>query len=117
MSKKKNLFKIKKPKNLNTIFGLPAKSYTDENFWKKECDTVLSEGWLFVGFVHEFKKIGDVFPLNIANKPPTLKPIKQPIAVSKNVTPIAFPKKIIFHIVKKLGISSNSLSIIELSSF
>ena len=69
MSREKNIVRIKKPKNLNTIFGLPAKSYTDENFWKKECDTVLSEGWLFVGFVHEFKKIGDVFPLNIANKP------------------------------------------------
>ena len=69
MSKKKSLFKIKKPKNLNTIFGLPAKSYTDESFWKKECDTVLSDGWLFVGFVHEFKKVGDVIPLFIAGKP------------------------------------------------
>ena len=69
MSKEKSLFKIKKPKNLNTIFGLPAKSYTDESFWKKECDTVLSDGWLFVGFVHEFKKVGDVIPLFIAGKP------------------------------------------------
>jgi hypothetical protein len=42
-----------------------------------------------------------------------LKPTKQPIAVNKNVTPIAFAKKIIFHIVKKLGISSINLSIIE----
>jgi len=69
MSREKNLVKIKKPKNLNTIFGLPAKSYTDENFWKKECSTVLSNGWLFVGFVHEFKKPGDVIPLFIADKP------------------------------------------------
>ena len=69
MSKVKSLVKIKKPKNLNTIFGLPAKSYTDENFWKKECNTVLSDGWLFVGFVHEFKKPGDVIPLFIADKP------------------------------------------------
>ena len=69
MSKEKNLFKIKKPKNLNTIFGLPAKSYTDENFWKKECNTVLSDGWLFVGFLHELKKPGDVIPLFIADKP------------------------------------------------
>ena len=52
MSREKILVKIKKPKNLNTIFGLPSKSYTDENFWKKECNTVLSNGWLFVGFVH-----------------------------------------------------------------
>ena len=35
MSKEKNLVKIKKSKNANTIFGLPAKSYIDENFWKK----------------------------------------------------------------------------------
>ena len=69
MSRVKSLVKIKKPKNLNTIFGLPAKSYTDDNFWKKECSTVLSDGWLFVGFVHEFKKPGDVIPLFIADKP------------------------------------------------
>ena len=69
MSKEKILFKIKKPKNLNTIFGLPASSYTDEKFWKKECNTALSDGWLFVGFVHELKKPGDVIPIFIAEKP------------------------------------------------
>ena len=65
---KKNIG-IKTPKNKNTIFGLPAKSYTDNDFWIKECDTVLSNGWLFVGFVHEFKKAGDVQPIFIAGKP------------------------------------------------
>tara|TARA_B100000524_G_scaffold115099_1_gene56177 strand:- start:1171 stop:2304 length:1134 start_codon:yes stop_codon:yes gene_type:complete len=65
---KKNIG-IKTPKNKNTIFGLPAKSYTDNDFWIKECDTVLSNGWLFVGFVHEFKKVGDVQPIFIAGKP------------------------------------------------
>ena len=65
---KKNIG-IKTPKNKNTIFGLPAKSYTDNDFWTKECDTVLSNGWLFVGFVHEFKKVGDVQPIFIAGKP------------------------------------------------
>ena len=69
MSKNKNLIKIKKPKNINTIFGLPAKTYTDHEFWKKECNTVLSNGWLFVGFVHELLKAGDVIPVFIANKP------------------------------------------------
>ena len=69
MSKEKNLVKIKKSKNTNTIFGLPAKSYIDENFWKKECETVLSNDWLFVGFAHELKNSGDVIPLFIANKP------------------------------------------------
>ena len=63
MSKEKFLVKIKKPKHPNTIFGLPAKTYTDEEFWKKECETVLSNGWLFVGFAHELKKSGDVIPL------------------------------------------------------
>ena len=69
MSKNKNLIKIKKPKNTNTIFGLPAKTYTDHEFWKKECNTVLANGWLFVGFVHELLKAGDVIPIFIANKP------------------------------------------------
>ena len=69
MSKNKNLIKIKKPKNINTIFGLPAKTYTDHEFWKKECNTVLANGWLFVGFVHELLKAGDVIPIFIANKP------------------------------------------------
>ena len=69
MSKEKLLVKIKKPKNLNTIFGLPAKTYTDQDFWTRECKTVLSNGWLFVGFAHELKKAGDVIPLFIANKP------------------------------------------------
>ena len=69
MSKSKNLIKIKKRKNTDTIFGLPAKSYTDQEFWERECDTVLTEGWLFVGFVHEFLKSGDVIPSFIAGKP------------------------------------------------
>ena len=67
--KSKNSFKIKSPKNLNTIFGLPSKSYTDNEFWEKECNTVLSNGWLFVGFVHELSKSGDVLPVFIAGKP------------------------------------------------
>ena len=69
MSKSKKLIKIKNPKNINTIFGLPSKSYTGQGFWEKECDTVLTEGWLFVGFVHEFLKSGDVIPSFIAGKP------------------------------------------------
>ena len=69
MPKEKNLVKIKKPKNPNTIFGLPAKCYTDRNFWEKECETVLSDGWLFVGLAHELKKVGDIIPLFIASKP------------------------------------------------
>ena len=69
MFRNKDLIKIKKPKNTDTIYGLPSKSYIDEEFWKKECNTVLADGWLFVGFVHEFKNSGDVIPLFIAGKP------------------------------------------------
>ena len=69
MSKSKNSLKIKSPKNVNTIFGLPAKSYTDNEFCEKECNTVLSNGWLFVAFAHEFTKTGDVLPIFIAGKP------------------------------------------------
>ena len=67
--KSKNSFKIKSPKNSNTIFGLPSKSYTDNEFWEKECNTVLSNGWLFIGFVHELSKSGDVLPIFISGKP------------------------------------------------
>ena len=56
-------------KNSKSIHGLPAKSYTDQQFWEIECNTVLTDGWLFVGFVHEFLKPGDVIPISIAGKP------------------------------------------------
>jgi len=57
------------PKITNITYGLPAKSYTDQQFWEIERNTVLSNGWLFVGFVHEFLKSGDVIPISIAGKP------------------------------------------------
>ena len=57
------------PKITNITYGLPAKSYTNQQFWEIECNTVLSNGWLFVGFVHEFLKSGDVIPILIAGKP------------------------------------------------
>jgi len=69
MSKQKNFTKIRRSKNLNTIYGLPPESYTDDGFWKKECNTVLSDDWLFVGLVHELKNPGDVIPLSVASKP------------------------------------------------
>ncbi|MDC0163559.1 aromatic ring-hydroxylating dioxygenase subunit alpha [Candidatus Pelagibacter sp.] len=69
MPTNKKKIRIKSPKNKNTIFGLPAKSYTDSDFWEKECNTVLFDGWLFVGFVHEFNKAGDAQPIFIAGKP------------------------------------------------
>ena len=56
-------------KNGKSIHGLSAKSYTDQHFWEIECNTVLADGWLFVGFVHELLKSGDVIPISIAGKP------------------------------------------------
>ena len=50
-------------------YGLPSAAYTDEGFWEMECDTVLAENWVFVGFVHEFNKLGDVSPVSVAGKP------------------------------------------------
>ena len=56
-------------KNSKAIHGLSAQSYTDQSFWEIECNTVLADGWLFVGFVHEFLNPGDVIPISIAGKP------------------------------------------------
>jgi len=66
---KQFLTEYKMTKNSKSIHGLPAKSYTDQQFWEIECNTVLADGWLFVGFVHEFLKPGDVIPISIAGKP------------------------------------------------
>ena len=60
---------LKMIKNGKSIHGLSAKSYTDQHFWETECNTVLADGWLFVGFVHEFLNSGDVIPISIAGKP------------------------------------------------
>ena len=74
------------PKINNWIHGLPAKSYTDQQFWEIECNTVLANGWLFVGFVHEFLKSGDAVPISIAGKPILLvKNIKNQITAFHNV--------------------------------
>ena len=53
-------------KNSKSIYGLPAQSYTDQGFLDNECKTVLADGWLFIGFVHEFLKSGDAVPVTIA---------------------------------------------------
>ena len=49
--------------------GLPSLAYTDEEFWAMECETVLTDNWTFVGFVHELTKPGDVLPITLAGKP------------------------------------------------
>ena len=68
------------------VNGLPSVAYTDEEFWEIECDTVLEENWVFVGFVHEFKKLGDVLPVSVAGKPILLvKNTKEEIVAFHNV--------------------------------
>ena len=54
----------------DSIFrGLPSKAYTDKSFWAKENKNVFSKNWVFVGFAHELKNVGDVLPINVADQP------------------------------------------------
>lgn len=52
--------------------GLPAVAYTDEQFLQKELDTVFTDNWVFVGFVHELVKPGDAKPVTVAGQPVVL---------------------------------------------
>ena len=53
----------------DSIFrGLPSKAYTDKSFWAKENKNVFSKNWVFVGFAHELKNVGDVIPINVADQ-------------------------------------------------
>ena len=66
--------------------GLPSQAYTDKDFWIKESNTVFKNNWVFVGFAHELKNVGDVIPLNIANQPILLlKNLKGSILAFHNV--------------------------------
>ena len=49
--------------------GLPAAAYTEEQFWKTECETVLAQNWVCAGFAHELPEPGDSVPTTIAGKP------------------------------------------------
>lgn len=49
--------------------GLPSHAYTDERFWKAECDTVLAENWVCVGFAHGLSEVGDATPVTVAGQP------------------------------------------------
>ena len=54
----------------STIYnGLPSEAYTDKHFWIKECETIFEDNWIFVGFAHELKNIGDVIPIQLGSKP------------------------------------------------
>ncbi len=49
--------------------GLPAYAYTSEDYWLVEQQTLFANSWVFAGFAHELKNIGDVVPFNIAGLP------------------------------------------------
>ena len=49
--------------------GLPSEAYTDKKFWAKECNTIFSNSWVFVGFAHELKNLGDVLPITVGGQP------------------------------------------------
>ena len=52
-------------KNSMPAHGLPAVAYNDSEFWKVESETVFTQNWVFVGFVHELEKPGDVVTLSL----------------------------------------------------
>lgn len=49
--------------------GLPAFVYTSDAFREIENHTIFTNHWVFVGFAHELKEIGDVQPVSVAGKP------------------------------------------------
>jgi len=49
--------------------GLPGIAYTSDEFLGLEYDTLFSSNWIFVGFVHEMDKAGDVQPVEVAGLP------------------------------------------------
>jgi nitrite reductase/ring-hydroxylating ferredoxin subunit len=49
--------------------GLPAFIYTDESIFARECETILSKTWVFVGFAHSLAKPGDVQPTTVGGRP------------------------------------------------
>ena len=46
-------------KNKKIANGLPSLAYIDEEFWKKECETIFKDNWVFVGYKHELNNLGD----------------------------------------------------------
>ena len=73
--------------NSKKIFnGLSSAAYTDNKFWLKEAKTVFADNWVFVGYKHELKTIGDVIPINVSEQPVLLvKNTKEEILAFHNV--------------------------------
>ena len=66
--------------------GLPSKAYIKKDFWNAECKSVFVDNWVFVGFAHELKNVGDVIPITVAEQPILLlKNTKNKIVAYHNV--------------------------------
>ncbi len=52
-----------------TLHGLPGAAYTDEQFFRLEHTRIFAQEWVFVGYVHQMKKVGDVRPIKVAGLP------------------------------------------------
>ena len=59
-------------KNGRYKHGLPASAYTNDVFFRAECDTLFTNNWVFVGFVHELIRPGDATPITVAGQPVVL---------------------------------------------
>ncbi len=49
--------------------GLSAGAYRSEEFWQRECQTVLAKNWVFIGFAHQMANPGDAHPVTCADLP------------------------------------------------
>ena len=49
--------------------GLPSSAYTGQAFHALEKERLFPRAWVFVGFVHELGKPGDVVPVGVAGRP------------------------------------------------
>lgn len=52
--------------------ALPNLAYTCDDFYALEQNTVFRDNWVFAGFRHEFDKIGDMLPCEVAGQPVVL---------------------------------------------
>ena len=52
-----------------TLHGLPGAAYTDEQFFRLEHTRIFAQEWVFVGYLHQMNKVGDVRPIEVAGLP------------------------------------------------
>jgi len=52
--------------------GLPAVAYTSEDFYAAENAWLFARAWVFAGFAHELRRVGDVRPVSVGGRPVVL---------------------------------------------